>query len=237
MDMIFEPDVTLTDYLLTAECALFIYLLIIKIAELPATSGQRAIQHWFVVFFASVGLAAFLGGTRHGFFPELESFGNQALDVGSMVALGLSTLAAWSFGAKLLFSKGVTRVVIIFATIDLIAYLYCLLFISQSFLVAIVNYLPSAIFALIVFAIVGIRLREPAAWIGALGGLLMFIGAGVQQAEIDLHPVYFTFNSVYHVFQAVALYMIFYFAYWLVKIPEFAPVLSRGKQPEVRDSK
>jgi hypothetical protein len=41
--MIFEPDVTLTDYLLTAECALFIYLLIIKIAELPATSGQRAI--------------------------------------------------------------------------------------------------------------------------------------------------------------------------------------------------
>ena len=234
--MMFEPDVTLTDYVVTAECFLFVYLLQVRAAGQPLKSRQRSLQFWFSLFFATAGVASFLGGTRQGFFPDLESPANQFLDVAAMVVIGLSSLAAWAFSARILFNRLVTRIVILLASISFILYLYCLLFISQSFLVAIVNYLPSAMFALLVFVLVGIRLRERAAWTGSLGILLVFVGAGVQQAQLSLHPIYFTYNSVYHVIQAVAMYLIFKVAIWIVGTPHFSPLLSLGHQPGTQDS-
>ena len=61
-----EPDVTLTDYALTLECGLFVYWLLVH--------GQtdNPLRLWFAVFFASIGVAAFSGGTVHGYFPNAD---------------------------------------------------------------------------------------------------------------------------------------------------------------------
>ena len=216
-----EIDVTLTDYLVTVECGLFAYLLF---STMP---GQRVFRIWFAVFFAMAGAAAFLGGTRHGFFPDRESSANQILDVAAMIALGLTSVAVWIFGAVILFGERATRMVTIVAAGEFVLYAICLLFFSQSFLVAIVNYLPSAVFALAVFGAVGFRHRVGAAWIGAAGVLLIFVGAAVQQAKISLHPDYFTHNAVYHVIQALAMYLVFVFARWCAGRAEFKPVFAR----------
>jgi hypothetical protein len=55
-----EPAVTLTDYALAIECAIFV----IALARLDARDKQLCI--WFVVFFASIGAASVLAGGFSG---------------------------------------------------------------------------------------------------------------------------------------------------------------------------
>jgi len=56
-----EPAVTLTDYGLVLECLI---LGILLGRQKSKTTGGR---QWFIVFFGALGLAAFMGGTAHGF--------------------------------------------------------------------------------------------------------------------------------------------------------------------------
>ena len=52
--------------------------------------------------------------------------------------------------------------------------------------------------------------------IGLLGLVLTLAAAGIQQARWSLHPVYLSYNALYHVVQAVALFCIYWSARWLV---------------------
>jgi hypothetical protein len=84
--MMTEPDVALTDYGLAIECALFSYLLYRR-------GGQQPLRGWFVLFFASTGLAAFTGGTVHGFFLDVETKGYAILWPLTLVAIGITALS------------------------------------------------------------------------------------------------------------------------------------------------
>jgi hypothetical protein len=217
-----EPDVTLTDFLVTIECLVCILVL------WRAGSTQRFLRFWFSCFFAAAGLAALLGGIRHGFVADRTGATNHTLEVATMVALGLATLAAWIFGTALLFSQRVTRFVTAVAILEFLAYCVCAIGFSQSFLVVIVNYLPSALYSLVAFILVALRHRVRAPRLGIAGVLLLFVGAGLQQARVSVHPEYFTYNSVYHVVQMVSLLLILLATRWIVSHADFRPVLARA---------
>ena len=206
--MITEPDVTFTDYGLAAECVLFTYLLARK------GDRQQQFRTWFAVFFGSLGVASLFGGTVHGFFPDLETPGHRALWPATLLAIGVATLAAWIVGARIQFSRGVARSIAVAAMLQLVGYCVVVLFIVQTFRVAILNYLPASIFLLVVFFLSYIRVRKREVLIGLVGIFLTFVGAAMQQAGIVVHPVYFNHNALYHVVQAVALFMIFWSARW-----------------------
>ena len=76
-----EAGVTLTDYGLVCECVIFACLL----ARLRKTTWSIPI--WFMVFFCSIALAAFTGGTPHGFFPDISSLGYRILWPSSLLRL------------------------------------------------------------------------------------------------------------------------------------------------------
>ena len=76
-----EPDVTLTDYALFVECALFAWL----VARVGVRSS--ALRRWVVVFFGSTALAAVFGGTLHGFFAGETSGVGRGLWALSMLAI------------------------------------------------------------------------------------------------------------------------------------------------------
>src|SRR5689334_2512467 len=108
--MITEPAVTLTDYGLAIECALFTYLL--------SSRGDRhqRLRPWFVLFFASASVAALTGGTAHGFFPNVETTGYAVLWPATFLALGVTALAAWAIGARIQFSGAVADWIVTIAT-------------------------------------------------------------------------------------------------------------------------
>ncbi len=210
--MITEPDVTLTDYLVATECALFTYLL--------ARKGNRKhpLRIWFAVFFGSISVAGIAGGTVHGFFLDIETLGYQILWPLTLVAIGVTALAAWVIGARIYFSPKVAGWVSIVAATQFAGYCLIVLLITQLFTIAVINYLPAVIFLTVIFTLIYSQARERQVLVGLVGFLLTFIAAGVQQGGIALHPMYFNHNALYHLIQAVALFLIFWAARWWVEV-------------------
>ena len=189
-----EPDVTLTDYALALECAVFCVLLI------RGGPWTQSLRRWWTFFFASVGTAALIGGTVHGFLP-----GNAVLWTATLLTLGAASLAAWMIGAHLLGLPAVRRAAIAL----LVIYVGVVLFVRQEFFVAIAMYLPSTLFLLVAMVQVHRVTREHAVAIGIWGLALTFVAAAVQQLKVGLHPVYFNHNALYHLIQFVALWLLF----------------------------
>jgi hypothetical protein len=53
---------------------------------------------------------------------------------------------------------------------------------------------------------------------GLAGLLLTLVAAGVQQARLAVHPTYFNHNALYHLLQAIALFLIFRGAIFLTQL-------------------
>lgn len=208
--MITEPDVTFTDYALAIECALFSYLLYRR------GDREQPLRAWFALFFGSASVAALTGGTVHGFFLDIETVGYAILWPATLVAIGVTALSGWAIGARIQFSAGVARWIARAAVVECAGYAGVVLFITQTFWIAVVNYLPAAVFLFVVLAAAYRRVRQRQVLVGLAGLALTFVAAGVQQTGVALHPVYFNHNALYHLIQAVALFMIFWGARWFV---------------------
>ena len=201
--MMTEPAVTLTDYAIAIECAVFVFAL----ARLDAREVE--LRFWFIVFFVSIGVASALGGTVHGFFLPATSSGRAILWPATLLSILVASAAAWTIGAILQLDRRRAILVRRLALAQLAIFSLVVLFVTSRFYVAILAYLPSAVFLL--YALIAAfrrRPRRPIQW-GILGLSLTLGGAAVQQLRIGVHPVYFNHNAVYHVIQIVAFWMIF----------------------------
>lgn len=206
LSMLAEPVVTITDYLLAAECGVFAFLL----ARGAAPAGSQRLRNPFVLFFGAIATATTAGGSVHGFFPEgAPTIAGELLWTLTLLALGVAAFSLWWVSGDLLFSAGMAKHIRIAALIELLAYMAVVLFGRQDFWIAIVNYVPAALAALI--AMLAVHLRKPQAGLltGAGGLALALLASYLQQRGIGLHPVYFNHNALYHALQAVALLFIF----------------------------
>jgi len=203
--MILDPAVSLTDYAIAVEGVILAALLL----RAPKSAGR----FWFVLFFTFIAIAALLGGTVHGFVPDEATHMYTILWGATLVSIGLVTVAAAMAAANSGWGSTVRRVVATITIIGFVAYCNELLFVGQEFRMAIVVYLPATVFLLISFIAAYFRVgraagREPTILVGAVGMLLTFAAAGVQQTSLAIGRL--DHNAVYHVIQAVALVMIYF---------------------------
>ena len=77
-----------------------------------------------------------------------------------MIALGMAALASWAIAARLILSDRAAMRVTAFAGLFFAAYVVVILFVSRSFVVAIVHYLPATIFLIAAFALAYRRRRQ-----------------------------------------------------------------------------
>ncbi len=205
-----EIDVALTDYALTVLCLVFVFMLI---KGHPNSSARN----WFAMMFLSVGTAAALGGTVHGFIHENTLF-HTIFWRSTILLIGVSALSAWVLGALIMLgNKGRERIRVL-AVVNFVFYLVYVLFFNQSFAVAVVNYLLSAIFLLIGFGLTYKLLLNRLALVALSGLILIFVAAGIQQLEIGIHAQYFDHNALYHVIQAFGLFLVFSGARFMVRL-------------------
>ena len=198
-----EPDVTLTDYVLCTECALFAWL----IARQPTDLVE--LRRWMVLFFLFTALAALFGGTVHGFYADDNGGIGRVLWKISMLAIGATALAGWAIGAHLLFGDARRDVLLTIAAALTVAYAGIIVFVTDAFWVAVTGYLPAAAFLFAAFVRAAVRGHTSWAGLGTGGLALSFAAAAIQQFRIALHPVYFNHNALYHLVQAVALALLF----------------------------
>ncbi len=203
-----EPDVTLTDFALALECAVFALLLWRR--------GPGAeLRGWLVLFFASTSAASLLGAAVHGFFLDESSAGHAVLWPATLLAIGVTALCGWVVGSRLLLSERAARWVARAAWLQLGVYAGVVLFVRREFWVAIAGYLPAALLLLHAFA----RAPVPGLRLAAWGLALTFGAAAVQQLGVAPHPVYFNHNALYHLVQAIALLLVFLGVRGLVDAP------------------
>lgn len=214
MILIHEPDVALTDFALAVECALFAGWLYRKAEARGLLLGA------FVAFFAAVAAASLFGGVTHGFLTDPGTILARVVWRATLVAIGLGAFASWVVGARLSLSEKAAARVTIFAGSLFVLYVGVVLFVAQSYAVAIIHYLPAAVFLMGAFTVA--YRRRPSGFLlaGLWGVALTFLAAAVQQAGIDVHPRYFNHNALYHLIQAIALALIFVAARGLLRAPE-----------------
>ena len=198
-----EPDVALTDFGLAVECALFAGWLYWRGA------AGSPLGRWFVVLFVALGIGALLGGVTHGFLPETGSDAARIVWNATLIAIGVAALASWAVGAHVLFANSTARWVLAAAALLLMLNVAVVLYVSQSFLVAIVFYAPAMIFALVAF-VLAYRASGNAVLLFAIAGIVLsLIAAVIQQTQTGIVALGLTHNALYHLVQAAGLLLIF----------------------------
>lgn len=188
-----EPDVTLTDYLLSLLCAVFAGW---------CWRRRAAAWRWYVAFFCTLSLASLLGGTVHGFIPSGRW--SDLLWCGVLLSLGGTAVAMWGITTTLLCRDATRRPAM--AVVAVLAAVYAAAVIGgvRGFAVSIVAYLPAAIGMLVAYVH---HRRHPGHWnAGIFGVLLTFVAAGIQVGQVALHPTWCNHNALYHLIQAIALF-------------------------------
>ncbi len=198
-----EPDVTITDYILAVQSACFAVVIY-----------RKPSPPWWLLFYSTLSVASLAGGTVHGFCPDEASLLCIILWKMTLIALGAMVFAAWHVGAAFLQDKETMRWIKIGAAVQLCLFVTVILFYSQQFLFAAINYLPAAIFLLIIFIRLYFKTKVTALLLGGTSIVLTFLGSFIQIAGISLHSHYFNHNALYHAVQFVALCILFYTTLW-----------------------
>ena len=198
-----QVDVSLTDYGLAVECAYFAYQ--IARPRSAATSLRRA----FVTTFLSIAVAAAAGGTVHGFFLDQHSLGYRVLWPFTLIVMGITGLSGIQIGTALQFPHRTRILINKIALVAFASYVLIVVLVRRDFLVAIIGYLPALIFIGAGFLLAYLRRKQVTLLIGFLGICLMLLSAAAQQAKLGIDPRYFDHNALYHLLQAIALFMVF----------------------------
>jgi hypothetical protein len=200
--MIAEPDVALTDYALFVETLLFGFWMY----RSPALNSLKL---WFVILFWSVSVAALVGGTVHGFLTNPQSASAKACWLLTMILLGLTALAEYGIAARLMLTSRSANIFILSAVVIFALYVAVVSFWDATFRIAVIDYLGGVIFLSIALLRLYSRIRIRAALIGISGLLLTVVASAVQQAHISVDPHYFNHNALYHLLEAIALFLIY----------------------------
>jgi hypothetical protein len=198
-----EPDVTLTDYGLAVECAVFAAFL----GQTP--TGRKRLRTAGICFFLFLGLSAATGGTVHGFCAGLRTAECRLLWQLTLQSLGLVAFSAWVLGAGLLAPGRTGRWLEFVALPPVALYSAGVLFVTQEFWIVFTIYLPAALLLLAGFCRSFWRDGHQFSLVGASGSVLSLVSSLIQFMRIGVDPVYFNHNALAHVVQAVALALIF----------------------------
>jgi hypothetical protein len=196
-----EPATLITDYLLAG----FTAALASSLIRASRASRDRS-QRWWGIAFAATAVSSAFGGTAHGFHDALGS----ASTIVWLVAMEALVVAAYAL-VRATMSRGELsdRAERRGTIVALIVYASVAIWIVQDprFVRAIVAY-ALALAVLVVFQIAALRRGDHAArWV--LGGVAVSVLAAViQQAKLSPHPS-FNHNDLYHVVQAVGLWLLY----------------------------
>jgi hypothetical protein len=195
-----EIDVALTDYLLFVEAGWFAYSLGYK-------HQRTKLTPWFVLMFTGFAAASFLGGTSHGFFNDPAMALYQPVWWLTMLAIGIASTGFAVAGGGMLSPTWLPTARIL-AVIVLISYAI-ITFRNDDFLMAIYFYVPATLLCFAGFFAAHRKWPGQKIHHGMTGIATAWLASVLQQAEISIHPVYFTHNALYHVILMLALYLIY----------------------------
>lgn len=198
-----EPDVTLTDLVLAAECAAFSAFLFRRHGEHPK------IRRLYATLFAALAASSLFGGLWHGFFSGPETAIGQWVWFCVMAALALVATLLWLISAALISSADRARVLRGVAFAQFVLQLSVSAFLTDSFAVAALGLLPPLGVMVSWYVARFKQTRARQALYGAAGFTLAALAGLIIAFDVSLHPRWATTQAVYHMIQFVAFGLVF----------------------------
>ncbi len=201
---IYEFSVAITDFILFIGSCLFAYFLYTQ------KTTQVLLHRLFILLFLSLSASSLLGAIFHAFFPEKTSTTSGfVIWILTALSIGITASVVWCINGIIFKGNKSLKIVLPFVILYLLAFIYALLNVDYHFKTIIFFYIPPmAIFALI--SLVQFLKNHILAWFYLFIGIMIsFIAAIIQYLQISLNPIYFNFNSFYHLVQGIALVVIF----------------------------
>lgn len=202
-----EFDVVVSDFALTVLCAVCCWKLReyfgsrkdSRRSQGAAAAGEPL---WLFLFFASGAVATLVGGIVHGFYATAEeSFPFQVCWSLTMILVGTIALASYLTSFQVLFSRTLSQRLSMAIVLLFVLYCWAVLFYSKEFLLAIIFYAPAAFMFMLSYLFTFAQTRDVRALCGAFALFCTLSASVLQQLKFQLHPVYFTFNTTYHLIQ------------------------------------
>ncbi len=197
--MILDPVTTLTDYLLAVLAAW------LGARLLKRSSGSRA-RTLFATSFWSIGLAAFAGGTWHGFGSYLGDGASIFLWKITVLAIGATVFLFLAASAYASLRARARRILLMMAIVQLVAYAAWMVR-HDAFIWVIANYLPQIAAVMVLQLVQMYRGAAGAGWL-VVGLLVTLAAAAIQASGVALHR-HFNHNDLYHVVQMAGMVLLY----------------------------
>lgn len=197
-----EPSTLITDYIL----GLFTLVLGLRLFKLNKEKNQNSIRFWSGALIAAA-LAAFLGGTFHGYSFYLGEFTKSAIWKATVYSIGLASFFMLSGTLFSTVKNPLRRRLLGLVILKFLAYAGWMVS-HDHFKYVIFDYAPAMLAILILQLYIYFNRREKSSvWIIS-GVLVSFAAAGVQMSDFAIHK-HFNHNDLYHVIQIGANYLLY----------------------------
>ena len=195
-----QIDVTLTDYLLCAQALWF--------AAGTGRLGRRSPTATYLqLTFIGFAAASLAGGTTHGFFNATSDPLHAPLWWLTLWFVGV-TAAGFALTGIALLQPRFEPIALWAAAVTLVLYTLFTV-VHPDFLVAILFYVPATLICLAGLIRWYRHHGGQDVAYGIAGILISLLAPVVQQLKLSLHPVYLTYNAVYHLILMLALYLFY----------------------------
>ena len=197
-----EPMTMITDYAMGA----LALALAVRLFGMASSTGQLTIRLW-AFGFVMTAVAAFVGGTYHGFIDLLPGVVGRVCWKITLVSTGLGSAAL--FGAAVLAATTGTLQWALMALVVLKLLVFLEVVLSRdNFLLVVIDY-GSALLAVLLLAwfVRPTGITPAAGWLAA-GVAVSVVAGAVQAFKLAPHRA-FNHNDLFHVIQMVALYALY----------------------------
>ena len=196
-----EPTTMITDYLL----GLFTLILAVRLSKI--NEGQEnSIRLWSGALAASA-IAAFLGGTSHGFALHFSDFATTAIWKATVYSIGLASFFMLSGALFAAVANPLRRWLLGLVFLKFLVYAVWMIS-HDEFKYVIFDYAPAMLAVVLLQLYAYLKWEHKSAVWLISGVLISFAAAGIQMSGFNIHQ-HFNHNDLFHVIQIGANYLLY----------------------------
>ena len=197
-----EPMTMMTDYVMGA----LAFVLAMRIVGDAAAGRQLSGRLWAAAL-VMTAVAAFLGGTYHGFIQWMPGASGRALWKATLLATGIGSACLLAAAVTAATAGALQRALLAVVVVKLLVYVWTIAT-KDQFALVIADYGA----ALLAVALAAWFIRPsgltPAAWWITAGVAVAVLAGAIQWAHLAPH-VHFNHNDLFHVVQMASLYLLY----------------------------
>ena len=197
-----EPMTMMTDYVMGA----LAFVLAMRIVG-DATAGRQLSGRLWAAALVMTAVAAFLGGTYHGFIQWMPGASGRAIWKATLLATGIGSACLLAAAVTAAAAGALQRALLAVVVVKLLVYVWTIAT-KDQFALVIADYGA----ALLAVALAAWFIRPsgltPAAWWITGGVAVAAVAGAIQWARLAPH-VHFNHNDLFHVVQMASLYLLY----------------------------